>query len=183
MINPGLSVLPGSNENNSLPLKTIQGHLWLCQRNFTCLCQQYFSSNKSTRTCSHPHKTAQGGKTSHFAPSPPDHSLGTMPGWFCKHNQAPSQWGETREQLHGCLPVRMQKGEREGMYVFNMFAHFESLFLTHVSSFMQNISSVFCLLEADFILKCSIFMARRDKDMRRAGKVVQKAIKSGGWLL
>lgn len=40
MINPCLSILPRSCENNSLPPKTIQNHLWLCQRNFTCLCQQ-----------------------------------------------------------------------------------------------------------------------------------------------
>lgn len=52
---------------------------------------------------------------------------------------------------------------------------------TCFSFYAKHVFSVFCLLS--FISKCSIFMAWGDKDMRRGGKVVQKAIKSGGWLL
>lgn len=66
------------------------------------------SSSTSTRTCSRPHGTTQGGKTPHFAPSPPDPSPGMTAGWFCRKTKPLSQQGEV---LPSCFPARGRGGE------------------------------------------------------------------------
>lgn len=100
------------------------------------------SSSTSTRTCSQPHGTAQGGKTPHFALSLPDPSpVRNLVGFAGKPSPYPGKGRQER-----CFPpasLRGAAGEREGVDVFNMFAHFRPLFLAHVSPFMQNMSPLF----------------------------------------
>lgn len=138
------------------------------------------SSSPSTRTCSHPHGAARGGKTPHFALSLPDPSPVRTTGWFCRRAKPTSQQREEGEVLPSCFPARGRGGEgKRGclQYVcpFQAFISNTCFFF-----YAKHVSSVFCLL--DFILKGNIFMAWRDKDMRKGGKVVQKVIKCGGWL-
>lgn len=71
MINPGLSVL---QTNYSLHKP---GHLWLCRRNFTGLCQQCSrlqEKHHNLFTSSH------SSEPPHWAPGPAGRSLGTMAG-------------------------------------------------------------------------------------------------------
>lgn len=66
-----------------------------------------------------------------------------------KHHQVPAQQpGHRAASL--LLVCKGTKQGRGGMYVFNMLAHFESLFQTHVSPFMQNMSLLFSVSSVSF---------------------------------
>lgn len=165
--------------NNSLPLKTIRVTSGSARGISPACASRVFSSKKHQNLLTSTRNSTQRGKTCRFAPSLAAPSPGMMAGWFWGGNQTPFQQGETREQLHACTGA---KGEGK-RHVCLQYVCPLRVFIPNTCFFIyaKHVSSVFRLL--DFILKCSIFMAWRDKDMRREGKVIQKAIKSGVWLL